>query len=299
MPEILLFGAGGQLGQHLARDLLRVGNVRALHHADCDIGDPEAVQSAIAGGPLHLVVNASAYTNVDGAETDCHVARQVNAIGPGLIAVACAHAGVPMIHFSTDYVFDGSGTHFWTELDTPNPLNAYGRSKLEGENNIRAQLRNHVILRISWLYSALGNNFAKTILRAAQTRDSLTVVDDQFGAPTPASLVSKITATIATGLLAGGTLQQIFGTYHLAPEGVTTWHGFAQTLVRSAAAAGHRFKVEPESVRSVTTAQFPRPARRPQNSRLSTRKITEMFNLSLPGWNAALEQELPNILGQL
>jgi dTDP-4-dehydrorhamnose reductase len=274
---ILVFG-NGQLGQELTRaSAARAMPLVALSHAQADITDSAAVRDALKRhGPL-LVVNAAGYTKVDLAETETDLARQANEVGPAIVGAACAAAGVPLIHLSTDYVFDGNKPTPYVEGDPIAPINSYGRSKAGGERAVRENTPLHVILRTSWVYGEFGQNFLKTMLRLATTRDELRVVADQRGCPTATPDLADAILKITPQLLGG---DKIWGTYHFAGSGATTWHGFAARIV--AAQAPLTGRTPP--VIPITTAEFPTPARRPANSVLDCNLFHRVFGFRGRPW---------------
>ena len=275
---ILLFGANGQLGQEMVRaSSARKMSLVALSHAEADIADANAVREAIARHKPALVVNAAAYTKVDLAETDVEAARRGNDIGPALLGEACAAAGIPLVHVSTDYVFDGTKPTAYVETDAVSPASSYGRSKEAGERALRAATPRHVILRTSWVYSEFGHNFLKTILRLAATRDELRIVADQRGCPTSTLDLAEAVLSIAPRLIAG---EDVWGTYHFAGSGVTTWHGFASRIV----AAQAPFTGRTPRVTPITTAEYPLPARRPANSELDCSLFARIFGIRARPW---------------
>jgi len=275
---ILLFGANGQLGQEMVRaSSARKMSLVALSHAEADIADANAVREAIARHKPALVVNAAAYTKVDLAETDVEAARRGNDIGPALLGEACAAAGIPLVHVSTDYVFDGTKPTAYVESDAVSPASSYGRSKEVGERAIRARAPRHVILRTSWVYSEFGHNFLKTILRLAATRDELRIVADQRGCPTSTLDLAEAVLSIAPRLIAG---EDVWGTYHFAGSGVTTWHGFASRIV----AAQTPFTGRSPRVTPITTAEYPLPAPRPANSELDCSLFARIFGIRARPW---------------
>ncbi|MFA7669302.1 MAG: dTDP-4-dehydrorhamnose reductase [Burkholderiaceae bacterium] len=294
--RILLFGKGGQLGWELQRSLAPLGELIALGTNDqpcADFTRPSDVAATVRALAPDVIVNAAAYTAVDKAETDTQNAMAVNAITPGVLAEAAAGLGAWLVHYSTDYVFDGGGATPWREGDATAPLNEYGRSKLAGEENIRAAGGRHLIFRTSWVYAARGGNFAKTMLKLAQERDALKVIDDQYGAPTGAELLADISAH---ALRAALQQPELAGTYHAAPAGVTTWHGYASHVIAQARAAGLPLKVSDDAIQAVPTCAFPTPAQRPANSRLNTHKLRSAFGLHLPDWQAGVDRMLSEIL---
>jgi dTDP-4-dehydrorhamnose reductase len=240
-----------------------------------------------------VVVNAAAHTAVDKAESEADFARTLNATTPGAVAQAAQAVGALVVHYSTDYVFDGSGSAPWVETDATGPLSVYGRTKLEGEQLVAQHCARHLILRTSWVYAARGGNFAKTMLRLAQERERLTVINDQFGAPTGAELLADVTAHAIRATLADASKS---GLYHLVAGGETTWHGYARFVLEQAAAAGVALKAMPEAVDAVPTSAFPTPATRPHNSRLNTQKLQSTFGLTLPHWQTGVARMLRETL---
>lgn len=275
---ILVFGGNGQLGQELARaGAARAIPLRGLLHAEADISERSAVVAALSHWRPTLIVNAAAYTKVDLAETNLEDARRGNEIGPAVLASACAEAGLPLLHVSTDYVFDGAKETAYRETDAVCPISAYGRTKAAGEDAVRGTLERHVILRTAWLYSEFGQNFLKTVLRLAASKDELRIVADQRGTPTSAREVALAILRIAPRL-AGR--EPIWGTYHFTAEGVTTWHGFASRVVAIQAPLTGR---NPQ-VRPIQTADYPTAARRPANSQLDCRLFAQIFGFSGRPW---------------
>lgn len=296
--KILLFGRNGQVGWELQRSLAPLGEVVALGSAGedglCgDLADSEGIARTIRAVRPDAIVNAAAYTAVDKAESEADRAVQVNAVAPGVMAAEAAQLGAWLVHYSTDYVFDGSGSRPWREDDPTGPLSVYGRSKLAGEQRIAAAHAKHLILRTSWVYAARGGNFAKTMLRLARERDRLTVIDDQYGAPTGADLLADVTAHALRSLAAGAGQPGIF---HVAAAGETTWNGYARFVVGKAQQAGENLKAGPEQVAPVPTSAFPTPARRPHNSRLDTSRFRAAFGLALPSWEQGVARMLQEIL---
>lgn len=296
--KILLFGRNGQVGWELQRSLAPLGDVVALGSGaeeglDGDFRDPAAVARTVRTVRPDAVVIAAAYTAVDKAESEPELARTVNALAPGAIAEAARAVGAAVIHYSTDYVFDGGGTRPWSEGDATGPLSVYGRTKLEGEQAIAAAQPLHLVLRTSWVYAARGGNFAKTMLRLARERDRLTVIDDQVGAPTGADLLADVTAHALPALLADPSKA---GIYHVAAAGETTWHGYARFVVGKAQQRGDLLKAGPDQVDAVPTTAFPTPARRPHNSRLSTARFRAAFDLTLPPWQQGVARMLDETL---
>lgn len=293
--KILLFGKNGQLGWELQRSLMPLGEVIALGREDgpeADFLRPIDVMRTVQKLAPDVVVNAAAYTAVDKAESEGVAAMSVNGLAPRYIAEAAAELGCWFVHYSTDYVFDGQGHTPWREDDPVGPLNEYGRSKLAGEEAIRASGCKHLIFRTSWVYAARGGNFAKTMLKLAQERDALQVINDQFGAPTGADLLADVTAH---ALRAALQKPELGGTYHVAPQGETTWHGYACHVIEHARAAGLPITVAPDAIKAVPTSAFPTPAKRPANSRLDTGKLQQAFGLHLPPWQTGVDRMLAEI----
>jgi dTDP-4-dehydrorhamnose reductase len=289
--NILLTGKNGQVGWELARALLPLGRVHAFGHAELDLADAAAVRRTLDEVRPQVIVNAAAYTAVDKAESEPEQANAVNAAAPALLAQEAARRGALLIHYSTDYVYDGAKAAPYVETDPTNPLGAYGRSKLAGEAGIRAAGADHLIFRTSWVYAARGANFLRTILRLAAEREELRIVADQIGAPTWARLIAEATAHALRQAMqerSGGTFDS--GVFHLAAAGETSWHGFASAIV--AGRSGLRVK----AVMPITTADYPLPAPRPANSRLDTGAFRARFGLALPDWRDCLQlclEELP------
>ena len=297
--RILLFGGNGQVGWELRRSLAPLGEViavdsRAPGPLHGDFSQPEQLAATVREIAPDIIVNAAAHTAVDKAEAEAERARAINAVAPGVLAREAAARDAWLVHYSTDYVFDGSGSAPWTEDSPTGPLSVYGHSKLEGERLIRASGCRHLILRTSWVYAARGGNFAKTMLRLAAERDRLTVIDDQIGAPTGADLLADVTAH---ALRAARRDPALAGTYHAAAAGETSWHGYARHVIEFARAAGRPVKVAADAIDAVATSAFPTPAQRPSNSRLDTRKLRTAFGLTLPPWQHGVDRMLAEVFG--
>ena len=294
--KILLFGKGGQVGWELQRSLAPLGELVALGTDSQDLcGDftnPDGIVQTVRAVAPDVIVNAAAYTAVDKAESEPDLSRAINALAPGLLAQEAKRSGAWLIHYSTDYVFDGSGDKPWLEADPVAPLSVYGKTKLEGEEAIRATGCRHLIFRTSWVYAARGGNFAKTMLRLAGERDQLTVINDQIGAPTGADLLADITAHAIRVALQH---PEVSGLYHLAAGGQTSWHEYASFVIDFARQAGIKIKVAPEAIQPVPTSAFPLPAPRPKNSRLNTCKLQNTFDLNLPHWQNGIIRMLTEI----
>ena len=295
-PRFLITGANGQLGFELQRALAPLGEVAACGRDACDLSSPDSIRAAVRAAKPDVIFSAGAYTAVDKAESEQDLARAVNASAPGILGEEAAKLGALVIHFSTDYVFDGTKPSAYREEDATNPLGVYGKTKLEGENALAASGADHLIFRTSWVFGAHGKNFIKTILRLASSRDELRIVADQFGAPTGAALLADTSTHIATRYLRDGRENFPFGLYHLAASGETSWHGFAQHIVAKATAANSPLKVTPERILPITTPEYPTPAARPANSRLDTSKFRTAFGLHLPDWKHGVDQVLDVLL---
>ena len=295
--KILLLGKGGQLGWELQRSLAPLGELVALdRHSQelCgDLANLPGLAHTVQTVRPDLIVNAAAHTAEDKAESEPDLARLINATAPGVLAQEAHKLGAWLVHYSTDYVFDGSGTRPWTEADTPAPLSVYGQTKLEGEQLIAQYCKNHLIFRTSWVYAARGSNFAKTMLRLAQERERLTVVDDQWGAPTGAELLADVTAHAIRHVLLH---PQDAGLYHLAASGETSWNGYAKHVLAQAEQVQPAIKIVAKEVAPVPTSAFPTPARRPHNSRLNTARLQATLGLALPPWQQGVDRMLVEVL---
>ncbi|GAB3357145.1 MULTISPECIES: dTDP-4-dehydrorhamnose reductase [Giesbergeria] len=295
--NILLLGKGGQVGWELQRSLSVLGQVTALDHDSTEhcgnFSHPAGIADTVRALRPDVIVNAAAHTAVDKAESEPELARLLNATTPGVLAQEAAQLGAWLIHYSTDYVFDGSGNRPWTEQDATGPLSVYGRTKLEGEQLIQQSGCQHLILRTSWVYAARGGNFAKTMLRLAQERDRLTVINDQWGAPTGADLLADVTAHAIRHLQ---QRPQDGGLYHCVAAGETNWNQYAQFVIEQARQLAPALPIQTTEVAPVPTSAFPTPATRPHNSRLSTRKLQDTFGLHLPHWQQGVARMLAEIL---
>ncbi|WP_457318675.1 dTDP-4-dehydrorhamnose reductase [Stenotrophomonas sp. P5_B8] len=289
---VLLFGGNGQLGRELQRALAPLGTIVATTRSGAlpdgsacetaDFNEPASLVALLDRVRPDVVVNAAAYTAVDRAEEERDAAWRANAEAPGVIARWCAAAGVPLVHYSTDYVFDGQGTRPYREDDATAPLGVYGASKLAGEEDIRAAGGRHLIFRTAWVYASHSANFLRTMLRVGADRDVLRVVADQIGTPTPAALIADVTAQALQH--AGG----LSGTWHLTAAGETSWHGFAEAIFAEAVSAGKLARAP--KVEAITTADYPTPAKRPAYSHLDVSKLESDFGIALPSWQDGLKQ---------
>ena len=298
--KVLLLGKNGQVGWELQRSLAPLGELVALDRAGdavrglCgDLQDLDGLRSTVMALRPDVIVNAAAHTAVDKAQSETDLARRLNAEAPAVLAEAAQAVGAALVHYSTDYVFDGSGSTPWVETAPTGPLNVYGQTKLDGERAMAAACARHLILRTSWVYAARGGNFAKTMLRLAAERERLTVIDDQFGAPTGAELIADVTAHAIRQLL---QRPQDAGTYHLAAGGETSWNGYARFVVDTARAIKPALKLAVNEVAPVPTSAFPTPAQRPHNSRLDTTRLQQTFGLRLPHWQQGVARMLTETL---
>lgn len=294
--KILLTGKNGQVGFELQRALAPLGEVVAVDQHECDLSNPDAIRQLVAKVAPQVIINPAAYTAVDKAESEPQLALAVNGTAPGVFGEEAARLGALVIHYSTDYVFDGCVSGAYLESDTPNPQSVYGKSKLAGEKALQASGADHLIFRTSWVFGAHGANFAKTMLRLAAEREGLKIVADQFGAPTSAALLADVTAQVLGQYKRDDRTGFPFGLYHLVAGGCTTWHEYAQTVVRAALAAGKPLKLTADDIVPITTANYPLPAPRPANSRLDTQRLRETFGLELPAWQSGLGHVLQQIL---
>jgi len=297
--KILLFGKDGQVGWELQRALSPLGELRACGRAEADLSDPESLRGLVRAFAPDIIVNAAAYTTVDKAESDEVAAHTCNAVAPGVLAEEAAACGAWLVHYSTDYVFDGSKDGAWVETEAVNPLSVYGRTKYDGEERIRASGARHLILRTSWVFAPHGGNFAKTMLRLAKERETLSVVADQHGAPTGAELLADATALALHRISSlGDDARSLSGTYHLAASGATTWHAYARHVLAQALAHGAVLKAGPDAVQPIAASAFPTPAVRPANSRLDCKKFCDSFGLVLPDWRHHVNRLVAELAAQ-
>ena len=295
--KILLFGESGQVGWELQRSLAPLGEViaptrDAAGDITGDISNLDALATTIRRLQPDIIVNAAAYTAVDKAETAPALAHTINAQAPGVMAAEARKLNAWLVHYSTDYVYDGSGSTPWIETSPTGPMSVYGRTKLEGDKHVAAWHK-HLILRTSWVYAARGQNFAKTMLKLAKERDSLKVIADQIGAPTGAELLADVTAHALRTLHAK---PELAGLYHLAAGGETSWHGYACHVIEFARRQGVEIKLKAADIKPIPATEYPLPAVRPYNSRLDTRKVKAAFDLMLPDWQVGVERMLTETL---
>ena len=303
--KILLLGRGGQVGWELQRSLAPLGELEAFDfdtpgpqgapHLRADFSQPDSVAQLVRHVRPDVIVNAAAHTAVDKAESEPELARLLNATTPGVVAAEAASLGALLVHYSTDYVFDGSGDAARDETSPSAPLSVYGQTKLEGEQAIQASGCRHLIFRTSWVYAARGGNFAKTMLKLAAEREQLKVIADQIGAPTGADLLADVTAHAIRAARARAELQ---GLYHVVAGGETSWHAYASFVIEWARRQGQNIKVASDAILPIPTSDYPTPARRPLNSRLCTDRFQQAFGLTLPHWQRGVERMLTEILGK-
>ena len=300
--KILLFGRNGQVGWELQRSLAILGELVALDHDTSanpdqlcgDFSNLTGLAETVRLVKPDLIVNAAAHTAVDKAETEPELARTLNALAPGVLAAEAQKLGAWLVHYSTDYVFNGHGNQPWCETDATSPLSVYGQTKLEGEQAV-ATCAKHLIFRTSWVYAARGGNFAKTMLRLAGEREALTVIDDQFGAPTSAEMLADITAH---AVLKAMRQPELAGLYHCVAGGETSWHGYARYVLTQAQELGWTLKAGAAQVAPTPTSSYPTPAQRPLNSRLNTRRLQKAFDLVPPSWQQGVARMLTEITGK-
>ncbi|MFI3219855.1 MAG: dTDP-4-dehydrorhamnose reductase [Methylococcales bacterium] len=294
--KILLFGKGGQVGWELQRSLAPLGELIALDNDSKDycgnFENLDGIAETVRIIAPDVIVNAAAHTAVDKAESEPEFVRTINALAPSVLAKEAQRCNALLVHYSTDYVFDGSGSQAWLETDAPAPLSVYGATKLEGEQAIIASGCQHLIFRTSWVYAARGANFAKTMLRLGSERDRLTVINDQIGAPTGADLLADVTAH---AIRAVQQQPELAGLYHLVASGETSWYEYARFVLNFARNAGIEISVADSAIEPVPTTAFPTPATRPLNSRLNTNKLCDSFNLVLPHWQTGVARMLTEL----
>jgi dTDP-4-dehydrorhamnose reductase len=292
--KILVFGRIGQVGWELRHKLACLGQVTAIEYPEIDFSKPDSIRTAVRAAKPAVILNAAAYTAVDKAETDPELATAINATAPGVIAEEAKRLGSILVHYSTDYVFDGTKQDPYVETDAPNPINVYGKTKLAGDQAIQAVGGDYLILRTSWVYGARGSNFLLTMLRLAQERPELRIVDDQIGAPTSSECIAQATANVLAQLLApsGRGLDGRSGIYNLTSTGETTWFGFAKALLTKSSGT---FGFMVPNLIPIKTSEFPRPANRPANSRLSCQRLEQTFGVTLPHWEDALSLVLETL----
>ena len=295
MKKILVTGNKGQVGFELMKTLAPLGKVIGVDIKECDLAQSAMIDALLDRVKPDIIVNPAAYTAVDKAESEPTVAHAINAQAPKTLARQASRRNIPIIHFSTDYIFDGTKEEAYVEEDPANPKSVYGKTKWLGEEAVRSNAAKHVILRTSWVFGAHGVNFLKTMLKLSQERDKMSIVSDQFGAPTSARMLAEVTAEIVKQLLQEFSYRK-YGTYHLVADGETSWYGYAKYVVEQANALGMETKLTPANIKAIKTKDFPLPAPRPANSRLDTTKVKETFGISLPTWQSEVDRVLNELI---
>lgn len=293
--RLLLTGKNGQVGFELQRALAPLGDVVSHDRTSCDLENEASIRKAVRQFNPDVIVNPAAYTAVDRAESEAGRAHAINTRAPAILGEEAARLGALVVHYSTDYVFDGKAPGYYRETDGIGPQGIYGKTKLAGEEALAATGARHIVFRTSWVFGAHGANFAKTMLRLARERETLDVVADQIGAPTSAALIADVSAHVIRQLGATKTAD-LDGIYHLVASGETNWHAYASHVIDYARAKDHAIKVAPDAIRAIATADYPTPAKRPANSRLDTRKLRDTFGLTLPDWKVGVDHVLEQIL---
>lgn len=303
--NIFITGGNGQVGFELQRQFDPFGTILAPTRQELDLTNAEAVNVYLEKHQPGLILNAAAYTAVDKAESEPEQAKRLNAKLPAQLADYAAMQGIPLVHYSTDYVYPGNGEKPWQEDSLTGPLSIYGQTKLEGDDAVVSSGAKHLIFRTSWVYAARGNNFMKTMLRLGREREALNIVSDQIGAPTPARLIAQITALACTNHHSPSTTHHSLftinipqGIYHLAPRGETSWHGFASEIFKTARGLGEELAIAPEGVAGISTAEYPTPAKRPLNSRMALSKLENSLGITMPTWQSQLGLTLREYLDQ-
>jgi dTDP-4-dehydrorhamnose reductase len=292
--KILLTGSHGQVGFELNKKLSALGEVIATDREELNLEDAQAIRSFIEQTRPDIIINPAAYTAVDKAESEPELAHLINAIAPEVLADKARELDIPLIHFSTDYVFDGLKKEAYLETDETNPQSVYGKTKCEGEEKVRVHHK-HIILRTSWVFGVHGANFLKTILRLIGERDQLSIVSDQWGSPASAAMLSDVTYEIVKRILKNPDFNDC-GTYHVTCEGETNWHEYAQFVASKAIELGFKSKIKPDTIKAIPTIDYPTPAKRPFNSRLNTHKIGKAFMLKLPHWQDEVTKTLKALI---
>lgn len=293
--KILVTGKNGQVGHELMHTLAPLGQVVGVDLKECDLAQSAAIDALLERVRPDIIVNPAAYTEVDKAESQPTIAHAVNAQAPKLLARYAARHNIPIVHFSTDYVFDGQKDGAYDEDDEVNPTSVYGKTKWLGENAVRKLAAKHIIIRTSWVFGSHGVNFLKTMLKLAAERDKLSVVSDQYGAPTSAKVLAEAVAQIITELGEPGSYRK-YGTYNVAARGETSWHGYARLVVEKAIKLGLPIKINPKEIKPILSKDYPMPAPRPANSRLDTNKVRTVFSVRLPKWQDEVERVIKEII---
>jgi len=292
--KILLTGKNGQVGFELQRKLSSLGELIATDREELDLANPDAIRAFIDQTKPDIIINPAAYTTVDKAESESDLAYQINVTAPEVLAEKAIELDIPLIHFSTDYVFDGLKQEAYVETDPTNPQSVYGKTKRDGEEKIRAHAK-HVILRTSWVFGSHSNNFLKTILRLITEKESLNIVGDQWGSPASSSMLADVTLKIVDTILKNKNFND-YGTYHVTTEGETNWHAYASLISNEAMKLNLKIKCDANHIRSIVTSEYPTVAKRPFNSRLNTDKLKKTFMLELPHWESEVKRVLKEII---
>jgi dTDP-4-dehydrorhamnose reductase len=292
--KILLAGSNGQVGFELNKKLSALGEVIATDREELDLTDPDAIKKIIDQTRPDIIINPAAYTAVDKAESEPDLAYQINVTAPKILASMAAELDIPLVHFSTDYVFDGLNKEAYVETDQTNPQSVYGKTKCEGEEKIRTHEK-HIILRTSWVFGVHGNNFLKTMLRLFKEKDSLNIVGDQWGSPASATILADVTFKIVDTIFKNKNFNN-YGTYHVTNEGETNWHQYASLIASELIKLNVKIKCEPDQIRPILTSEYPTAAKRPLNSRLNTDKLKKTFMLELPHWESEVKRVLKEII---
>jgi len=292
--KILITGANGQVGFELKNKLSALGEVIATDREELNLTSLNAIETFIDRLKPDIIINPAAYTAVDKAESEPEIAYQINTLAPEVLADKAAELDIPLVHFSTDYVFDGLKKEPYIETDLTNPQSVYGKTKCEGEERVRKHTK-HIILRTSWVFGSHGHNFLKTILRLIQEKDSLSIVNDQWGSPASTSMLSDVTFNIVDRVLKNKNFKD-FGTYHVTNEGETNWHGYATLIANEAIGLGCKIKCMPDYIRPIHTSEYPTAAKRPVNSRINTDKLKKTFILELPRWEEEVRKTLKDLV---
>jgi dTDP-4-dehydrorhamnose reductase len=292
--KILLTGSNGQVGFELAKKLSALGEVIAIDREDLDLANPEAIKQFIDQTKPDIIINPAAYTAVDKAEADPEMAYQINVTAPEVLAEKATELNIPLVHFSTDYVFDGLKQEAYVETDPTNPQSVYGRTKRDGEEKIRKHPK-HIILRTSWVFGVHGNNFLKTMLRLIQDKESLNIAGDQWGSPASAKMLADVTFKIVDTIIKNKNFND-YGTYHVTSDGETNWQQYASLIASELIKLDVKIKCEPDQIHPILTSEYPTAAKRPLNSRLNTDKIKKTFVLELPHWELEVKKVLREII---
>lgn len=294
IKKIFLTGSNGQVGFELKNKLSALGEVIATDRETLDLTNPDAIRQFIDQTKPDIMINLAAYTAVDKAESEPDLAYQINTIAPEVLADKAIELDIPLIHFSTDYVFDGLKNEPYVETDSTNPQSVYGKTKCEGEEKVRTHIK-HMILRTSWVFGSHGNNFLKTMMRLMQEKESLNIVGDQWGAPASASMLSDVTFKIVDTIFKDKNFND-YGTYHVTNDGETNWHAYASLIASESRKLNLKVTCAPDKIHPILTSGYPTAAKRPLNSRLNTEKLKKTFMLELPHWESEVKKVIKEII---